>query len=148
MSLATVERLSAAWHEAVALSGPEADVPLPAPWRAATTIGDVEILPLDTAAAIVAEGIGMKNCARLLIDKVRRGDSYLYSARDGDRRIATIEVCRRDHLDKTTIFIGQMRGPCNALLPPQLQAKLTRWAREGDRWTLPIHDCSDTWICF
>ena len=30
-----------------------------------------------------------------------------------------------------------MKGPCNALLPKPLQAKLNRWASERGKWTLP-----------
>src|SRR5207237_1367222 len=117
------EELSWAWHEAVALSDPKTNVPLPAPWRGATKIGDINVVPLDTAAAIAAEGRAMHHCAHTLIAKVRCGDSYLYGARDGDQRIATIEVSRAD----SGIFINQMRGICNSVLSPQLQAKFTRW---------------------
>jgi hypothetical protein len=134
MSVATVKELSSAWHEAVALSDPKINVPLPAPWRGATTIGKFTLVPLDTAAAIVAEGRAMHHCAGTLIEKVRRGISYLYSARDGDQRIATIEVGRNGE----EIFINQMRGSCNSILPEPLQAEFTRWVLERNKWTLPI----------
>jgi hypothetical protein len=65
MSVATVRELSAAWHEAIALSDPKTNVPLPEPWRSATTIGDISVVPLDTAAAIAAEGHAMHVPARL-----------------------------------------------------------------------------------
>jgi PcfJ-like protein len=136
MSLATVRELSSAWHEAIALSDPNTNVPLPAPWRNATRIGNISVVPLDTAAAIAAEGRAMHHCARTLIAKVKCGDSYLFSARDGDQRIATIEVGRNG--DGT--FINQMRGACNSMLPKPLQAKLTRWSRERDKWNLPIRE--------
>jgi hypothetical protein len=136
MSVATVRELSSAWHEAVALSDPKTNLPLPAPWRGATTIRKLTLVPLDTAAAIVAEGRAMHHCARTLIGKVQRGDSYLYSARDGDQRIATIEVSRNGQ----EISITQMRGACNSILPEPLQAELTRWVLERDKWTLPIRE--------
>jgi hypothetical protein len=136
MSVATVKERSAAWHEAVALADPKSNVPLPAPWRGATKIGDISVVPLDTAAAIAAEGRAMHHCARTLIPKVQRGDSYLFGARDGDKRIATIEVSRNSE----KIFIRQMRGVCNSVVPPALEAKFTRWARERNEWKLPPHE--------
>jgi PcfJ-like protein len=136
MSVNTVKELSSAWHEAVALSDPKTNVPLPAPWRGATSIGDISVVPLDTAAAIAAEGRAMHHCARTIIPKVKSGDSYLFSARDGDQRIATIEVTRNGE----KISINQMRGACNSMLPKPLQAKLTRWAGERDKWNLPIRE--------
>jgi hypothetical protein len=136
MSVPTVKELSAAWHEAVALSDPKTNVSLPTPWRSATTIGDISIVPLDTAAAIAAEGHAMHHCARTLISKVKDGGSYLFSARDGDQRIATIEVSRNGE----DIFIKQMRGVCNSMPPKRLQAKLTRWVLERDKWNLPMRE--------
>jgi hypothetical protein len=136
MSVATVKELSSAWHEATTLSDPKTNVPLPAPWRSATKIGDISVVPLDTAAAIAAEGRAMHHCARTLIAKVKSGDSYLYSAREGDQPIATIEVGRNGE----QIFITQMRGPCNSILPQPQQAKLTRWVLERDKWNLPIRE--------
>jgi hypothetical protein len=136
MSVTTVKELSSAWHEAIAFADPKANVPLPAAWRRATKIGTISVVPLDTAAAIVAEGRAMHHCASTLIAKVQRGDSYLFGARKGDQRIATIEVSRNGE----KIFINQMRGACNAILPPLIQAKLTRWVRERDKWNLPVRE--------
>jgi hypothetical protein len=50
--------------------------------------------------------------------------------------MATIEVSRNGE----EIFINQMRGACNSLLPQLLQAKLTRWVREKEQWRLPIRE--------
>jgi hypothetical protein len=144
MSVTTVKELSSAWHEAIALSDPKTNVPLPAPWRSVTRIGDISVVPLDTAAAIAAEGRAMHHCARTLIAKVKCGDSYLFSARDGDQRVATIEVGRNGE----EVFINQMRGTCNSMLPQPLQAMLTRWVRERDNWNLPIREpvnAVDSW---
>jgi hypothetical protein len=144
MSVTTVKDLSSGWHEATALSDPKTNVPLPAPWRGATTIGDIIVVPLDTAAAIAAEGRAMHHCARTLITNVKSGHSYLYSARESDQRIATIEVSRNGE----QIFINQMRGFCNSILPQPLQAKLTRWVLERDKWNLPIREpvkAIDSW---
>jgi len=134
MSIATVRDLCGQWHEAVALSDPKTTVPLPSPWRGPDTIDALNITPLDTVAAIAAEGRAMHHCAAVLIAKIREGDSYLFSAREGETRIATVEVGR---VGENSVSIVQMRGSCNALLPKPLQACLMRWARQKDKWRLP-----------
>jgi len=134
MSVATVTALSFAWHEAVALSDPKTQVPLPKPWREAAKIDEFDIVPLDTAAAIAAEGRAMHHCARTLLPSVRHGASYLYSVRKGDERVATVEVMRA--LNGDGVSIRQMRGTANSILPVPLQTKLRKWARERDRWNI------------
>jgi hypothetical protein len=134
MSVATVRKLSGEWHEAVALSNPKNNVTLPVPWRDAEMVGALSIVPLDTAAAIVSEGRTMHHCAATLIDKVRLGESYLFGARDGEAHVATVEVRRANGHGVT---IAQMRGPYNAVLPKPVQAQLTRWVRQRDKWQLP-----------
>jgi hypothetical protein len=132
MSIDTVRALSGVWHEAVALSDPATNSPLPAPWRGPAKIGDINILPLNSAAEIAAEGRAMYHCVGSYVGKVLCGESYLYSARNGSR-LATIEVRHRNG----HVWIEQMRGPCNALVASELGAKLRRWVREKDKWTLP-----------
>ncbi len=134
MSVATVRELNNAWHEAVALSNPRNNAPLPPPWRNAEKIGSLNIVPLAMAAEIAAEGRAMRHCAATLIPSVLYGSSYLFSARDGDGRVATIEVRRGGDAG---VSIVQMRGPCNAILPKPLRARLQRWAGQRDKWTLP-----------
>jgi hypothetical protein len=134
MSVATVTDLSGAWHEAVALSDPKVQAPLPKPWREAAKIGDLDIVPLDTAAAIAAEGRAMHHCARTLLPSVRHNLSYLYSVRKGDERVATVEVMRAPNGEG--VSIRQMRGIANSILPVPLQTKLRKWAGERDRWKI------------
>ena len=135
MSVATVRELSGQWHEAVALSNPDINHSLPVPWRGADTLGEISVVPLDTAAAIVAEGRSMHHCAATLLGKVRRGESYLYSVREGEARVATVEVCRS--FGNGSILIAQMRGPCNSILAKPLQTRIKRWASQKDRWPRP-----------
>ena len=134
MSVSTVRALSGAWHEDVALSDHGSDEPLPPPWRGAEKIGELDAVPLTTAAEIAAEGRHLHHCVATHTYAVRAGHYCIYSVRQGDQRIATVEVGRRG--DKR-VQIEQMKGPCNALLPKPLQAKLNRWASERGKWTLP-----------
>jgi hypothetical protein len=134
MSTATVHDLCGAWHEAVELDSSAARARLPEPWREAGTIAGLTIVPLATAAEIVAEGRAMHHCARTRIDTVARGLSYLFSVRRGERRIATVEVKR---VMDGGVAIDQMRGPCNAVLDKPTQAMLRRWTGQRGKWKLP-----------
>ena len=134
MSVNTVRALSGAWHEDVALSDHDSNEPLPPPWRGATKIDDLDVVPLTTAAELAAEGRHMHHCVATHTYGVRNGHYCIYSVRQGDERIATVEVGRRGD---TRVVIEQMRGPCDALLPKPLQAKLNRWAGEKNKWSLP-----------
>ena len=62
MSLKTVTRLSADWHEAVAshMVGPQ--FAFPPPWYPAAKVGGFEILPIDNSAALYREGAAMHHC--------------------------------------------------------------------------------------
>lgn len=138
MSQRTVIRLSGEWHEAVALADPKNNDPLPPPWRPAARVGELDIVPLASAAEIAADGRAMHHCAATYIEKVRRRECYLYSAREGDKRTATIEVVG----ESMVVSIRQMTGPCNAILPRPVQTTIYRWLRQKDRWTLPKNETS------
>jgi hypothetical protein len=94
-------------------------------------LAGLSIVPLATAAEIDAEGRAMHHCARTYIDKVAVGDCCLYSARRGDKRVATIEGGRTGD---GRVAITQMRGPCNAVLDAKLSAVLRRWAGQQAKW--------------
>jgi PcfJ-like protein len=134
MSVRTVRELVAEWHEAVALAAPESGLELPAPWRAAGTIGGIEVVPLATAAEIVAEGRAMHHCVRSYIPRVAAGECYLFSARRADQHIATIEVQRQSD---GGVRIVQMRGTCNALVPKPTGQLLRRWCGQRHAWKVP-----------
>ena len=90
------------------------------------------IAPLATAAEVAAEGRAMHHCATSYIPEVASGDAYLFSACQGDKRIATFGV----EPTRDRIGIAQMRGLCNALLCGNLE-RLRRWA--GHRATGGYH---------
>jgi hypothetical protein len=134
MSVRTVRELAAEWHEAVALAAPESGVELPPPWRDVATVDDLEIVPLATALEICAEGRAMHHCVRSYIPKVAAGECYIFSARRGGQRIATIEVQRQSD---GVVRIIQMRGPCNALVAKATQHVLRRWCAQRNAWRPP-----------
>jgi PcfJ-like protein len=73
MSLKTVMKLSADWHEAVANSMDGPDLAFPSPWFPAATIGDYQIVPIETAAELYREGHAMHHCVGTYSDEVRSG---------------------------------------------------------------------------
>ena len=138
MSVATMRELSGQWHEAVALANPRSTAPLPRPWRGADRIGDLKIVPLTTAAEIAAEGRAMHHCVATFTGRVRIGEIYIYGARDIDgTRVATIEVALAGAEGSVGVFVTQMRGPCNSILPKSMQELIRRWVRQKDKWKLP-----------
>jgi hypothetical protein len=125
MSVRTVTRLSAEWHEAVAsnLTGPQHT--FPAPWFPAATINGVEIIPIDNSADLYREGASMHNCIGTYAERVRRGGYYVYSIRRDAERLATAGIV----LHGARAKLAELRGPCNAPAPKQITATVERWLR-------------------
>jgi hypothetical protein len=132
MSLRTVTRLSAEWHEAVAshIEGPE--YVFPTPWYPATKLkGGYEIVPIENSAELYREGAAMHHCVGTYADEVRNGHSYIYSVRRGGERVATAQFDRI--VDKGVVCnqvrLRQIRGPCNAQVPKEIITTVQRWLR-------------------
>lgn len=125
MSLQTVMKLSADWHEAVAdnMSGPDAE--LPAPWFPAGRSGDYEISPIESLASLYREGKAMHHCVGTYGDAVRHGSLCVYSIRRNGEQVATLALVR----NARGVHIDQIRGPCNALAPDEVIAAVRRWLR-------------------
>jgi hypothetical protein len=131
MSLRTVTRLSAEWHEAVAnhIEGPE--YVFPTPWYPATKLnGGYEIVPVENSAELYREGAAMHHCVGTYANEVRNGFSYIYSVRRGGERVATAQF---DRFDKgvvcNQVMLRQIRGHCNAQVPKEIVTTVQRWLR-------------------
>jgi hypothetical protein len=126
MSLATVRRLCADWHEVLAKKEDSKAVPFPEPWfPSASLINGYQIVPIIDSAELYREGRAMHNCVGSYDQRVIEGSTYIYGIRDGDKRIATVEIKRSG--DKAEI--GQMRALCNAPAPKEIVAAARRWLR-------------------
>jgi hypothetical protein len=125
MSLRTVTRLSAEWHEAVAsnLTGPRHV--FPKPWLPAATINGVEIIPIDNSADLYREGAHMHHCVGTYADGVQAGRYYVYSIRRDGERVASAGLVLRG----ARVELDQLRGPCNAPAPKRITATVERWLR-------------------
>jgi PcfJ-like protein len=137
MSLRTVTKLSAEWHEAVAsnLTGPQHT--FPAPWFPAATVNGVEIIPIDNSADLYREGAFMHHCIGTYAENVRRGIYYVYSIRRDGERVATAGLV----FHGARAILQELRGPCNTPAPKQITAIVERWLRaqaavrgQGHRW--------------
>jgi PcfJ-like protein len=125
MSLRTVTKLSAEWHEAVAsnLTGPQHA--FPAPWFPAATVNGVEIIPIDNSADLYREGALMHHCVGTYAENVRRGINYVYSIRRDGERVATAGLV----LHGARAILQEVRGPYNAPAPKQITTTVERWLR-------------------
>ena len=125
MSLKTVTKLSADWHEAVAsnMNGPQFD--FPAPWYPAAKLGAYDILPIDCSDELSREGAAMHHYVGTYGDQVERGGVYVYSIRRDGERQATLELARNG----TKAAVAQLRGPCNNQPPKAIISTVQRWLR-------------------
>jgi PcfJ-like protein len=131
MSLRTVTKLSAEWHEAVAsnMTGPQ--LTFPAPWFPAATINDVNIIPIDNSADLYREGATMHHCVGTYAEEVRAGRFYVYSIRREGEHVATASLIR----DGSSAQLHELRGPCNSPVPKQISVLVGRWLRSHTpRW--------------
>jgi PcfJ-like protein len=135
MSLRTVTKLCAEWHEAVAsqMDGPE--YVFPPPWYPAATIGPFEIVPVESAAELRREGAAMHHCVGAYGEPVRSGHLCVYSVRRDGKRAATLALVPRyvppDRRGTNEYWtaIDQLRGPCNAQPPKEITAAVLHWHR-------------------
>jgi PcfJ-like protein len=123
MSLRTVTKLSADWHEAIANSMDGPQYSFPQPWLPATRLNGYEIVPITNSAELYREGDAMHNCVGTYAGDVMVGKSYIYSVREDDKRMATVQVVRAG--DRPAL--AQIRGPCNAPAPKEIVAAVRRW---------------------
>ena len=74
---------------------------------------------LQTTEQLIEEGAAMHNCVHTYGDHVARGRSLLFSLREKDRRIATLELLNVADGATRRYLIGQLRSPCNGLPSPE-----------------------------
>jgi hypothetical protein len=125
MSLRTVTKLSAEWHEAVAsnLTGPQ--YAFPKPWFPAAGVYGLEIIAIENSADLYREGASMHHCIGTYADEVRGGRYCVYSIRQNGKHVASATLVRQGGLSK----LDQLRGPCNVPAPKQITATVERWLR-------------------
>jgi hypothetical protein len=136
MSLKTVTKLSGEWHKAVAndISGPNYE--FPEPWCGAGRSGEYEIVPITNSADLYREGYVMHHCVGARGSAVQAGYVYIYSIREGQKRVATLELLRNGD----SIEIGELRGSCNSQVSPKIRRAVKSWLRSQSGFRLPKAD--------
>jgi PcfJ-like protein len=126
MSLRTVLQLSAEWHETVAANMTGPDQAFPPPWCEAGQSGGYDIIPITTAGELYLEGRAMHHCAGTYSGSVMAGSCCFFSIRKDNKRVATLQL-QPAAADK--VRIGQLRGPCNAVVPKDIERAVNAWLR-------------------
>jgi PcfJ-like protein len=125
MSLKTVTKLSADWHEAVAsnMSGPSCE--FPEPWCSGGESCGYGIFPIVSAADLYREGHLLHHCVGAQGHQVQAGEAYFYSIRKDNEHVATLELIKRN----AGVAIGQLRGSCNSRVSREVERAVGRWLR-------------------
>jgi hypothetical protein len=133
MSLATVTKLSAEWHEAVAanMTGPNSE--FPEPWYPGGASGGFDIVPVTSSSELYREGKLLHHCAGTYADQVHSGDCYIYSVRKDRAPLATLQLVR----SATGVAIGQLRGACNAKASKEVLRAVNSWLRAQRKFQFP-----------
>ena len=133
MSLRTVIRLSAAWHEAVANNMVGPNYEFPEPWCGAGSAGNYEIIPITNSGDLYREGHAMHHCVGTQGDLVRLGSAYFYSVRQRNERTATLELLRHGG----SVWMGQLRGPCNSKVCKEIARAVRIWLGSQKEFRFP-----------
>jgi hypothetical protein len=129
MSWATVQRENNLWHEAVAkCKSSRSRYKIPAPWLPTGHANGFRIVPLDSAKKLWKEGRVMHHCVASYDRRVAKGVCYIYSVRQGDERIATVELVRING----QVRPAQIRGRHNAQPSKEVCKAVRKWLLESN----------------
>jgi hypothetical protein len=127
MSVTTVRTENELWHEAIAKrKADKSNYKIPAPWYAAGQVSGYQIVPLDSTEELWKEGRAMHHCAGAYDYRVAAGKCYMYSVRQGDNRLATVELVRKQGKVKPL----QIRAACNAEPSKDVKIAVRKWISE------------------
>lgn len=100
-----------------------------APLPAETQVDGFTVRALCSLADLEEEGARMHHCVRTYWRYVATARSYIYSIRQGDTRLATIELHRPRTRRKSDprVAIAQIRGPCNASVAREITLAAQRF---------------------
>lgn len=123
MSLKTVMKLNAEWHNAVAavMEGSE----FPAPWLKPGLAGPFSVVPITSDTELYLAGHAVRawfpGCQ--FETRVHRGYAYYYSVRVGEEPLATAELLRKND----AVELGELYGFCDADTVSAIRAALEAW---------------------
>jgi hypothetical protein len=133
MSLSTIAKLSADWHDAVAgnMKGP--NYQFPEPWCPGGVSGGFDIVPVTSSSDLYREGKLLHHCAGTYAERVHSGQCYIFSVRRDGAPLATLELVHGE----AGVAIGQLRGACNAKAPKNVLRAVNSWLRAQREFRLP-----------
>lgn len=121
LSLAAAIRRSDAWHAAISESrltkryaDPDAKAQTDPMWPAAAVFDVLGFHLLDTPRALFEDGEAMSHCVGSYWADVKSGSTVIYSIREGERRLATVEYFKPKYQRPSSWQIGQCCGRFNA----------------------------------
>ena len=113
-----------------------------ASWMPTQSLGPWTLVPIRGPLQLWEEARAMHHCVEMFEAACRSGDTLIVSVRQGDRRIATAELVRRQR----EWHLGQIKGFANREAPEKLMEALAGWvagigrACEGSGQDDEIHD--------
>jgi len=125
MSLRTVFGLSDEWHEAVANHQSNHSTPFPEPWTGPAEVDGYQIVPITNTEELYREGKRMWHCVASYANETILGNCYFYHVEKEAKPIATTQLLREGTKPK----LGQVRGPCNAIVDKKIMQILRKWVR-------------------
>jgi hypothetical protein len=127
MSVTTVRTENELWHKAIAkCKAAKSNYKIPAPWYPAGRVNGYQIVPLATTEELWKEGRAMHHCAGSYDYRVAAGKCYIYSVRQDDNRVATVELVRKQGKVKPL----QIRAARNAEPPKEVKIAVRKWISE------------------
>jgi hypothetical protein len=127
MSINTVRTENELWHEAIVVrKAAKSKYKIPTPWYPAGQVNGYAIVPLDSTEELWKEGPAMHHCVGAYDYRVAAGKCYMYSVRQGDNRLATVELVRKHGNVKPR----QIRAACNAEPPKEVKVAVKKWVSE------------------
>jgi hypothetical protein len=127
MSVNTVRTENELWHEAIAKrKAAKSNYKIPAPWYPPGQVNGYQIVPLDSTEELWKEGRAMHHCAGSYDYRVAAGKCYMYSVREGDNRLATVELVRK----QGKVMPLQIRAACNAEPSKDVKIAVSKWVSE------------------
>jgi PcfJ-like protein len=133
MSLATVSKLSADWHDAVAANMTTPNTEFPEPWCPGSVSGGFDIVPITSSSDLYREGKLLHHCAGTYAERVHSGECYMFSVRKDVAPLATLELVHNE----AGVAIGQLRGACNAKAPKEVLRAVNSWLRAQKEFRFP-----------
>jgi hypothetical protein len=133
MSLATITKLSADWHDAVAgnMTGPNSE--FPEPWCPGSVSGGFDIVPITSSSGLYREAKLLHHCGGTYARRVHSGECFIFSVRKDGAALATLELVHSG----TGVAIGQVRGACNAKAPKEVLRAVNSWLRAQREFRFP-----------